>query len=84
MTLEARIADRTRIVVANAGTIEVATIADVDGHVTIEVWLGEEPSHRQSPRPLWHLPEGAHRVCVYTDAPSQHPQWAEHVDFVID
>ena len=32
--------------VANAGTIEVATIADVDGHVTVEVWLGEEPPHR--------------------------------------
>jgi hypothetical protein len=33
---------------------------------------------------LWLLTEGAHRVRVYTDAPSEYPQWAKHVDFVID
>ena len=30
------------------------------------------------------LVEGSHRVRVYTDAPAEHAQWAEHVDFVID
>jgi hypothetical protein len=30
------------------------------------------------------LREGSHRVRVYTDAPPEHAQWAEHVDFVID
>jgi hypothetical protein len=96
------------LVVANAGTVYVATIAEVDGQVTIEVWLGEDPPHLHG-EPiydgmlqvrdasalvgdltgnhlglLWHLREGSHRVRVYTDAPSQHPEWAEHVDFVID
>ena len=30
------------------------------------------------------LTEGMHRVRVYTNAPAEHVQWAEHVDFVID
>ncbi|HEX2347192.1 MAG TPA: hypothetical protein VHI51_02035 [Ktedonobacterales bacterium] len=30
------------------------------------------------------LTEGSHRVRVYTNAPVEHAQWAEHVDFVID
>jgi hypothetical protein len=30
------------------------------------------------------LTEREHRVRVYTDAPAEHAQWAEHVDFVID
>jgi hypothetical protein len=34
--------------------------------------------------PLALLTEGSHRVRVYTDAPAEHAQWAEHVDFVID
>lgn len=34
--------------------------------------------------PLALLSEGSHRVRVYTDAPAEHAQWAEHVDCVID
>jgi hypothetical protein len=30
------------------------------------------------------LAEREHRVRVYTDAPAEHAQWAEHVDFVVD
>lgn len=30
------------------------------------------------------LKAGGYRVRVYTDASSEHPGWAEHVDFVID
>lgn len=36
------------VVVGNAGAIYVATICDVDGEVTIEVWQAEELPHPHS------------------------------------
>lgn len=95
------------VVVGNSGAIYVSTICDVDGEVTVEVWLAEEPPHPHG-EPIYDgilqvrdagalvgsitgnhlalllLAEGECRVRVYTDAPAEHAQWAEHVDFVID
>jgi hypothetical protein len=96
------------VVVGNSGAIYVSTICVVDGEVTVEVWLAEEPAHphgepiydgilrvRDAGALVWSytgdhlahlslLTEREHRVRVYTDAPAEHPEWAEHVDFVID
>jgi hypothetical protein len=95
------------VVVGNSAAIYVATIADVDGDVTVEVWVAEEPQHPHG-EPIYDgilqvrdagalvgsvtgnhlghllLAEGERRVRVYTDAPAEHPEWAEHVDFVLD
>jgi hypothetical protein len=96
------------VVVGNSAAIYVATICDIDGEVTIEVWAAEELPHPHG-EPIYDgilqvrdagalvgsitgnhlghldlLAEGERRVRVYTDAPAEHPQWAEHVDFVID
>jgi hypothetical protein len=54
------------------------TLLVQDAGALVGSFTGEHLAH------LSLLVEGGHRVRVYTDAPAEHPAWAEHVDFVID